>query len=96
LSSDVYAVATSGIQALTGIHPRDLPKDPDNLNIIWRDRTNISPQLANILDRMVDENFRLRYPSAVEALDTIARSPILYVARHCLAPTHFCIIFWKH
>jgi eukaryotic-like serine/threonine-protein kinase len=70
-SSDIFAAGTVGIQALTGIPPAELPIDPNTLEIIWRDRTSVSPRLANILDKMVRYDFRQRYPSATEALAAI-------------------------
>ncbi|KJH73647.1 hypothetical protein UH38_00110 [Aliterella atlantica CENA595] len=71
LSSDVYAVGAIAIQALTGIYPSQLLKD-NNLELIWRDRVQVSPSLASIIDRMVSYHFNQRYPSAVEALEAIA------------------------
>ena len=81
LSSDVYAVGILCIQALTGIDPDPrygggLPMHPHTGEIIWRDRTQISPKLANILDKMVLYDYRQRYQSAVEALEAVReRSP---------------------
>lgn len=72
LCSDVYSVGIIGIQALTGVAPYLLEKDSNTLEIIWRNRAQVSPQLAEILDRMVRYDLRLRYPSAVEALQAIA------------------------
>jgi len=69
-SSDVYAVGMIGIQALTGIYPYLLPEDAD-AEIIWRNRANVSSNLADILDKMVRYDFRQRYLSAVEALAAI-------------------------
>ena len=69
-SSDVYAVGMIGIQALTGIYPYLLPEDAD-AEIIWRNRANVSSDLADVLDKMVRYDFRQRYLSAVEALVAI-------------------------
>lgn len=67
LCSDIYAVGIIGIQALTGIRPKQLRVD--NLgNPIWRQNAQVSPQLASILDQMVLFAFGQRYPSAIEAL----------------------------
>ncbi|MDF5718791.1 MAG: serine/threonine-protein kinase, partial [Rhizonema sp. NSF051] len=73
LSSDVYAVGMIGIQALIGILPQQLQPDVKTGEIIWRDRTNISPKLADILDKMVRYDFRQRYQSASEALEAVKR-----------------------
>lgn len=72
LSSDVYAVGAIAIQALTGILPSQLHKDNNTLELIWRDRVQVSPSLASIIDRMVSYHSNQRYPSAVEALYAIA------------------------
>jgi len=71
LCSDVYAVGMLGIYALTGIKPKDLPKDPDTFEVIWQDKVSISTQLANVLDKMVRSNFKERYQTAGEALQAL-------------------------
>ena len=71
LSSDVYAVGTIGIGALTGIAAHQLPEDPRTGEISWRDRARVSQELADILDKMVRYDFRDRYPSATEALQAL-------------------------
>jgi serine/threonine-protein kinase len=71
LSSDIYAVGMTAIQALTGIdNPDKLPED-NNGEVIWRDRTQVSDWLADILIKMVRSDFRQRYQSAAEALQAL-------------------------
>ncbi|NEQ21958.1 MAG: tetratricopeptide repeat protein [Microcoleus sp. SIO2G3] len=71
-SSDVYAVGIIGIQALTGIHPRRLQENPQTGEIEWRNHAKqVSPELAVILDQMVRYDFRVRYPTATEALEAL-------------------------
>jgi eukaryotic-like serine/threonine-protein kinase len=78
-SSDVYAVGIIGIQALTGINPAPqtlqagggLPTDPRTGEILWRDYVKVSPQFANVLDKMVHYYFPQRYQSASEALQAL-------------------------
>ena len=71
LSSDIYAVGMIGIQALTGLDPSSqIRRDPDG-EVIWRTWASISPELANILDKMVRYHFNDRYPSASEALQAL-------------------------
>ncbi|MEH1938205.1 MAG: bifunctional serine/threonine-protein kinase/formylglycine-generating enzyme family protein [Nostoc sp.] len=74
LSSDVYAVGMLGIQALTGLQPHQVPKDPTDGEVIWRNWANVSDKLALVLNKMVNYHFRDRYPSAVEALEALKPS----------------------
>ena len=67
--SDIYAVGILGIQALTGLNPRQFPEDLKTSEIIWRDQVRVSPDLADILDKMVRYDFRERYQSATEVLE---------------------------
>lgn len=75
-SSDIYALGITTIQALTGIdHPIHLLKD-NNSEIVWRDRTQVSDALAEILTKMVRYDFRQRYPSASETLQALTRTVV--------------------
>ncbi|MGJ5628312.1 protein kinase domain-containing protein [Nostoc sp. CALU 1950] len=71
LCSDIYAVGMIGIQALTGLIPEQLPEDPSNGEVIWRDKAEVSDALANILDTMVRDRYNQRYQSATEALQAL-------------------------
>jgi tetratricopeptide (TPR) repeat protein len=72
-SSDVYAVGIIGIQALTGRSPQDIPTNSQTGEINWHSLIRVSPGLTEILNTMVRYDFRQRYPSAVEALEAIAK-----------------------
>ncbi len=65
--SDIYALGMIGIQALTGISPEALPRD-DYQEVLWRDQTTVSSGFADILDKMIRENYRERFQSAKEVL----------------------------
>lgn len=67
-SSDIYALGTIAIQALTGIHPIQLPKDPDSGEIMWRHLVRINQKLACAIDKMVSYHPQNRYKSAIVAL----------------------------
>jgi eukaryotic-like serine/threonine-protein kinase len=68
--SDIYAVGIIGIQALTGMRPKQL--NFDNLgNLIWQKNATVTLQLASVLDQMVLYAFPQRYPSATEALEAL-------------------------
>lgn len=68
LSSDIYALGITAIQALTGIHPNKLPEDPRTGEILWRTEAQVRDRLAAILDKMVKSHYRDRYQSADEVL----------------------------
>ncbi|OKH43481.1 serine/threonine protein kinase [Calothrix sp. HK-06] len=71
LSSDIYAVGMIGIQALTGLKPQQLQKDEHTAEILWRHLVQVSPELADVLDKMTRYDFRERYHSAIEALQVV-------------------------
>ncbi len=76
LCSDVYAIGILGIYALTGIQPHQLPKDPQNDEIIWRNWANVGDKTAKVLDGMVRYRSGERYPSAEQALDAVTKLKI--------------------
>ena len=67
-TSDIYALGSIAIEALTNTHPRYLPVDETTGNLIWRDLVTISPALAQVLAKMVAYHFRDRYQSATAVL----------------------------
>lgn len=78
-ASDIYAVGMIALQAMTGIVPKQLPTDSDSHEVKWRDRVQVNPDFAAVLDRMVRYDFRQRYQSASEVLTdlcTLNRSVI--------------------
>ncbi len=72
LSSDVYAVGIIALQALTGISPQQLPEDPNTGKVLWRDYApHVSDDMAEVLNRMVQDHFSQRFPSATEVLTAL-------------------------
>lgn len=68
-NSDIYGLGITAIQALTGLHPERLPKDVQTGEVSWRDRAlNCSDGFADLLDRMVRNNFKERYQNVDEVL----------------------------
>jgi serine/threonine protein kinase, bacterial len=70
-SSDLYALGTIGIQALTGINPYNLPTDDGTGELKWEHLTLANPQLIAILQRMTRYHFKDRYQTADEALKAV-------------------------
>ncbi|ERT06506.1 phosphotransferase enzyme family protein [Lyngbya aestuarii BL J] len=71
LASDIYAVGIIGIQALTGLKPSQFPHDQKTDEILWRNHANVSDELAEILNKMVQERLSDRYSNASEALTSL-------------------------
>lgn len=70
LCSDIYAVGLIGIEALTGLNHKELPRNYETGNISWKnsdDKTNCD----EVLNKMVCYFFRERYQSAAEALEAL-------------------------
>jgi Protein kinase domain len=67
-TSDIYALGSIAIEALTNTQPRYLPVDEGTGNIRWQDFATVTPALARVLDKMVAYHFRDRYQSASAVL----------------------------
>jgi len=78
-NSDLYALGTIAIQALTGLHPVQLEEDAKTGEIIWQHQAQVSDALAAILNKMVRYHFKDRYESAAEALAEIQQLAIFYL-----------------
>ncbi len=70
-NSDIYSLGIIAIQALTGLHPRQLQEDPNTGEICWQHQANVSPCLASVLSKMVLYHFKERYQSATEVLEAL-------------------------
>ncbi|AFY81746.1 serine/threonine-protein kinase [Oscillatoria acuminata] len=74
-NSDIYALGIIAIQALTGLNPDPktggLPQDSTTGEISWRQLAKVSDNLANIIDKMVLQDYRQRYQNGTEALQAI-------------------------
>jgi Protein kinase domain len=62
-SADFYALGRTMIELLTGKYPPDL-EDPNTGELHWRSQVQVSPQLGDLLDEMVQEDMRSRPTSA--------------------------------
>lgn len=72
LSSDIYAVGTICIQALTGLDSKQLARCFEEGNeTSWWHGIQVSPALIEVLNKMVRPNYQERYPSAIEALQAV-------------------------
>ena len=65
LASDIYSLGRMAIQALTGLAVDRIPKHS------WCEQVNVTKWLADILAKMVRDDFRDRYRDATEALNAL-------------------------
>jgi serine/threonine protein kinase, bacterial len=65
--SDLYALGATTLVLLTGKEPLDLI-DPQNFVWNWREHISLSPNLASILDRMLQLRPKDRFQSAQDVL----------------------------
>ncbi|AFY44428.1 CHASE2 domain-containing protein [Nostoc sp. PCC 7107] len=65
-SSDIYAIGMIGIRALTGIAPHEIRNEDGEWQ--WKNQAIVSDALAEILEKMVLDDFKQRYQSASEVL----------------------------
>ncbi|PZO38003.1 MAG: hypothetical protein DCF19_17305 [Pseudanabaena frigida] len=83
-SSDIYAVGMLCFQVLTGLLPKQLPRDTQTGEYSWSlcsrvlaenglGSVTISTGFANILDRLVRYDYRQRYENASDALETLEK-----------------------
>lgn len=68
LNSDLYALGMCAIQALTGLPPRQLERDPKTGQALWHHLVMVDPQLGRILDKMICVDPEERYPDASAVL----------------------------
>ncbi len=72
--SDVYAVGIIAIQALTGLTANliaEMRQATETGEIPWRQKVQVNRRLAEVLDRMVNPDSKLRYQTAAEALNHV-------------------------
>jgi serine/threonine protein kinase, bacterial len=65
--SDLYALAATALVLLTGREPPDLI-DPQNFTWNWREHVQLQPELAKILDRMLELRPKDRFSTAQAVL----------------------------
>lgn len=70
-ASDIYSLGMTCLFLLTGHRPSELQDNNDKNIINWREKTEISPQFADILDKMIHADLTKRYSSASEVLEDL-------------------------
>ncbi|MEN9208542.1 MAG: serine/threonine-protein kinase [Gloeomargarita sp. GMQP_bins_120] len=73
-STDLYGLGVTCLRLLTGLPPEEL-YDAYRGTWQWRDKVRVSPELAQILDRMVRTVVQERFPSAQTVLERLNQMP---------------------
>lgn len=71
LNSDLYSLGIVAIQALTGLLPSKLKRDPQTGAILWQHLVQIRAELADIINQMTHPTFGERYQSAIVVLQEL-------------------------
>jgi serine/threonine-protein kinase len=95
-SSDLFALGLVAIEALSGVKPLDIPKDPRTQEFLWTSRNMLSPDVQRFVSTLTRRNARERFVSAKEALaalNSIAANVGFFNARPAAsvaaAPLHY-------
>lgn len=78
LTSDLYSIGVIAIEALTGQSPQLFPKIPNTNELDWQGQVTCSPELTEVLTRLLDVDWRKRFQSArlaLKRLDTLFGPP---------------------
>lgn len=70
-NSDIYSLGIVAIQALTGLLPSKLKRNPQTGVILWRHLTPVRAELADIISKMTYPTFEQRYQSATVVLQDL-------------------------
>jgi eukaryotic-like serine/threonine-protein kinase len=69
-ASDIYSIGMIGVFAITGEDPSYTPLLAEN----WQTEATVSPELADILKKMICEDYTKRFQNAKEALQALTRN----------------------
>ncbi|MCT7960427.1 tetratricopeptide repeat-containing serine/threonine-protein kinase [Laspinema sp. D1] len=92
--SDIYAVGSIAIHALTGVQPTK-PQE-SNSNFRWRNLPQVSDSFAATLDKMVNPSFKNRYESVDEVLRDLKKNQRLSQLFYHLNPAQLSVALKFH
>jgi ABC-type branched-subunit amino acid transport system substrate-binding protein len=73
--SDIYALGMLGIHLLTNKSPIELDRDSKTGEVIWNIREEASPELEEVLGKMVRYDFTRRYQTVTQVLEALENLP---------------------
>ena len=77
-NSDIYALGIMGLQAMTGSKVGDLrylkgASGSQSSELLWEQGIQVSEDLAKVLDKMVCDDYRMRYQTATDVLEDLQK-----------------------
>jgi len=93
-ASDLYALGMTCIYLLTGKNPSQFPTDPYTCELIWSDTVEISVELSEIINKMIQIPLAERYHSATEVITALKNRSVraklrTYIDRkHAISNSH--------
>ncbi|QEI42048.1 hypothetical protein BMF77_02653 [Dolichospermum sp. UHCC 0315A] len=66
-ASDIYSIGMIGVFAITGEDPSYTPLLAEN----WQTKASVTPEFADILNKMICEDYTKRFHNAKEALEDV-------------------------
>lgn len=73
LSSDLYALGMSVIEALTKVKPANFTRNQQTGKLLWTENLNLDRRLIKIINKMVQLDLGQRYQSAEQALNDLQK-----------------------
>ncbi|WP_319419262.1 protein kinase domain-containing protein [Pleurocapsa sp. FMAR1] len=73
ISSDIYALGMTAIEALTKIKPGRFSRDRQTGKLLWQENLAVDRRFAKIIDKMVYLDLGQRYQSASKILDDLQK-----------------------
>jgi len=80
--SDLYALGLIVLQALTGKPPRDLSIDSNSGEIVWRHLVKVNESVANVLNKLVCQDYEKRYGKIRDVLRDLDEVPEVRAILH--------------
>ena len=76
-ASDIYALGVTCVYLLTGKTPKTLDTDPLTGQINWQKAVSVTPEFAEVLEKMMKISVRERYQSTEDVLDALQMAPYM-------------------
>ena len=73
ISSDLYALGMTAIEALTKTKPGRFPRDRQTGKLLWQENLAVDRRFAKIIDKMVYLDLGQRYQSASKIIDDLRK-----------------------